>query len=56
MSLSFLDPDDADLALGETQGDEFRFDFTIPSQNQSLNTQDHHRARTFKGLNDVSDC
>ena len=36
-SLTFLDPDDDDdpLALGgDTQGDEFKFSFTLPSQTQ----------------------
>eukprot|EP00095_Tigriopus_kingsejongensis_P011513 maker-scaffold33_size549341-snap-gene-0.19 protein:Tk11513 transcript:maker-scaffold33_size549341-snap-gene-0.19-mRNA-1 annotation:"regulator of nonsense transcripts" len=33
-SMTFLDPEDQDLALGDTQGDEFGFQFTLPSQSQ----------------------
>ena len=48
MSLSFLDPDDEAMALGPTQGDEFRFDFTIPSQNPTLSTQDITARNAFQ--------
>ncbi|TRY66918.1 hypothetical protein TCAL_04359 [Tigriopus californicus] len=37
-SLTFLDPEDQELALGDTQGDDFAFQFTLPSQSQSHNT------------------
>lgn len=34
-SLTFLDPEDQELALGDTQGDDFAFQFTLPSQSQT---------------------
>ena len=39
-SMSFLDPDEEDNVVNaDTQGEEFRFDFTVPSQQ----TQNDHR-------------
>ena len=35
-SLTFLDPDE-DVVNADTQGEEFRFDFTVPTQSQTQN-------------------
>ena len=36
-SLTFLDPDEDIVVNADTQGEEFRFDFTVPTQSQTQN-------------------
>ncbi len=39
-TLTFLDPDDDDdLVLGDTQGDDYRFDFTLPSEMSAVGSR-----------------
>ncbi len=38
-TLTFLDPEEAELVAGDTQGDDYRFDFTVPSQRHTQTQQ-----------------
>jgi len=39
-TLTFLDPDDDDdLVLGDTQGDDYKFDFTMPSEMSAVGSR-----------------
>ena len=44
-SLTFLDPDE-DVVNADTQGEEFRFDFTVPSQTQHTQNDTRHQHHT----------
>lgn len=67
-SLTFLDPEDHDLLAGDTQGDDFRFNFSLPSQSQvashdfdrrldpfGMNSTVHVRHDQFDAVNEGSE-
>ncbi len=54
-TLTFLDPEEADLVAQDTQGDDYRFEFTVPSQQQEATQPDGRNRRKSQNERDFAE-